>query len=76
MYFANIQIVSELSQNHKLSTTKNKKTMKRNVEDAVTRCRNIVAAIEELIKDRPEGGPITDKIDYDEINDNFIIVPL
>lgn len=50
--------------------------MKRNVEDAVTRCRNIVAAIEELIKDRPEGGAITEKIDYDEINDNFIIVPV
>lgn len=50
--------------------------MKRKVEDAVTRCKNIVAAIEELIKDRPEGGSITDKLDYDEINDKFIIVPL
>ena len=45
-------------------------------EDAVERCRNIVAAIEELIKDRPEGGPVTHKIKYDEINDKFIIVPL
>lgn len=55
---------------------KKQKTMKSNVEDAVTRCKNIVAAIEELIKDRQEGGPITDKIDYDEINDKFIIIPL
>ena len=45
-------------------------------EDAVARCQYIVAAIEELIKDRPEGGPVTDKIEYDKINDKFIIVPL
>ena len=45
-------------------------------EDAVARCQYIVAAIEELIKDRPEGGPVTDKIEYDKINDKFIIMPL
>lgn len=45
-------------------------------EDAVARCQYIVAAIEELIKDRHEGGPVTDKIEYDKINDKFIIVPL
>ena len=45
-------------------------------EDAVARCQYIVDAIEELIKDKQEGGPVTDKIEYDEINDKFIIVPL
>ena len=50
--------------------------MRKKAEDAVARCQYIVAAIEELIKDRPEGGPVTDKIEYDKINDKFIIVPL
>ena len=55
----------------------NHKAMKvKKAEDAVARCQYIVAAIEELIKDRPEGGQVTDKIEYDKINDNFFIVPL
>lgn len=55
----------------------NQNAMKvKKAEDAVARCRYIVAAIEELIKDRPEGGPVTDKIEYDKIKDKFFIVPL
>ena len=62
---------------HTLSTKKTNKAMEvKKAEDAVARCQYIVAAIEELIKDRPEGGPVTDKIEYDKINDKFIIVPL
>ena len=54
----------------------NQKAMRKKAEDAVARCRYIVAAIEELIKDRPEGGPVTDKIEYDSVNDKFILMPL
>ena len=62
---------------HTLSTTKTNKAMKvKKAEDAVARCRYIVAAIEELIKDRPEGGPVTHKIEYDKENDKFILMPL
>lgn len=50
--------------------------MRKKVEDAVARCNYIVDAIEELIKDRPEGGQVTHKIEYDKENDKFILMPL
>ena len=76
LYPANVINVSELHEAH-IINKENQKAMKvKKAEDAVARCQYIVAAIEELIKDRPEGGPVTDKIEYDKINDKFILMPL